>query len=369
MAGAAIGIDLGTTNSVMARFDGGRVRILPNRLGATMTPSVVAIDPDGDGLLTGRPAKEVLALHPGRAAATFKRGIGGDHAYPLHENVFNSVELSACILRSLREDATAAIGAPVESCVVTVPAYFNEEQRFATVKAAELAGLEVLRVLNEPTAAAMAYGVHERDRDAQILVFDLGGGTFDVCVMELFEGTLQVRSTAGESNLGGEDFTRRLVSVALREVGLAFERAEMADPAALGLLAKRCELAKRKLSETESVDVVVPPFAGLLDRSVPIPLPRHEAERAWQPLMRRLLAPTRAAMRAAGVDAEDLDEVILVGGATRMPGVRAFVTEIEPDMGHAGKLRASSPRIRGRTWRRARARRPSSRSFRMTAPP
>ncbi len=326
MARPAIGIDLGTTNSVIALFDGTGVRILPNRLGGLMTPSVVALDPDGDGLLTGRPAKEILALAPERAAATFKRGIGGDREYKLNESAYNAVELSACVLRSLREDASAALGTEVEACVVTVPAYFNEEQRFATIKAAELAGLEVLRVLNEPTAAAMAYGIHERDRDAEILVFDLGGGTFDVCVMELFEGTLQVRSTAGESNLGGEDFTRRLVSVVLHEVGLSFERAEMVDPAALGLLAKRCELAKRKLSESEQVDIVVPPFEGLLDRPVPIPISRDEAEEAWKPLLRRLLAPTKAALRAARLT-KPLDEVILVGGATRMPCVRAFVQE------------------------------------------
>src|SRR5262245_6926480 len=210
-ASPIVGIDLGTTNSSVAIFRDGKVEVLPNALGDPLTPSVVAVDEKGGGLIVGRTAKEIYALHPERGAAVFKRTMGTDVTYPLLGARYGSVELSALVLKSLRADAERALHVPVTRAVITVPAYFDESQRFATMKAGELAGLEVVRVLNEPTAAAIAHGLHRRASDGVLLVLDLGGGTFDVCVMDLFEGALEVRSVAGESLLGGEDFTRRLV--------------------------------------------------------------------------------------------------------------------------------------------------------------
>ncbi len=348
----AIGIDLGTTNSVIARFEEGGVRVLENRQGELMTPSTVALDPDGGGLLIGRPARELLALHPGRAVGAFKRAMGSDEQFSLDMRQHGAVELSACILRALREDAARTLGTEVTGCVITVPAYFNEEQRFATMKAGELAGLNVMRILNEPTAAAIAYGLHRLDKESKFLVFDLGGGTFDVCIMELFEGILQVLSTAGASRLGGEDFTRRLVSWTLREVGTSFEQAELRDIAALGQLYKRCEMAKRKLSDQEDVEVIVPRFMDLLDRDVSVRMMREDAETAWEPLLRDLAGPTRSALMGAKLDPSDLDEIILVGGATRMPAVRRFVESffgrqpvesIDPDLtvAHGAAIQAA----------------------------
>ncbi len=324
----ALGIDLGTTNSAAAILRDGAVVVLENRIGELLTPSVVGLDRETDALLVGRAARELLSMAPDRAVATFKRGMGRDRRYDLGGREHGAVDLSALVLRALKEDASKALGAPVEECVITVPAYFDEEQRFATIKAGELAGLEVLRVLNEPTAAAMAYGMHERDRDAHFLVLDLGGGTFDVCVMERFAGILQVKSTAGESRLGGEDFTRRLVGLALEEVGLTYEGLEVADLAASGRLLRRAEMAKRQLTDADSIELEVPAVKGRLDRPVRLALSRAAVERAWEPLVRRLLAPCRQALRGARLEEDDLDEVILVGGATRMPVVRAFVREL-----------------------------------------
>jgi len=337
----AIGIDLGTTNSAVAVLDGGEVRVLQNELGDTLTPSVVALDRISNALLTGRPAKELFALDPQRAALMFKRGMGREQLYRIVDNEYGAVELSGILLRALREGASAALGHAVTQCVITVPAYFDEEQRYATTKAGELAGLEVLRVLNEPTAAAMAHGLHERAEDSRFLVLDLGGGTFDVCVMERFEGTLQVQSTAGESHLGGEDFTRRLAAHVLKEVGQTYEEIELKYPRAFGLLLKRSELAKRSLSDTDEAEITVPELPGRIDRSVPIRVLREEAEEVWKPLLQRLLAPCRMALRDAGMRPFDPDGVLLVGGATRMPCFRSFAREyfeqeprsdIDPDL-------------------------------------
>lgn len=347
-----IGIDLGTTNSAMAVFENGAVNILKDRCGETLVPSVVALDRSSDALLIGRPAKELLALAPDRAASVFKRSMGQDSQYKFGNRKLSAVELSACVLRSLREDGSSQLERDVSQCVITVPAYFNQEQRFATIKAGELAGFEVLRILNEPTAAAMAYGLHKRDKDCQFLVFDLGGGTFDVCIMERFAGVLQVKSTAGESYLGGEDFTRTLMNAVLEEVGMAFEVIEAKDQEALGILLKRCELAKRRLSTEDEVEIMIPCIKNMLSNEVPFNIDRETVEKIWEPLVQRLLSPCRAAMRGAGTGINDLDEIILVGGATRMPCVRNFVrslfdkkpaSEIDPDLAvvHGASIQAA----------------------------
>ncbi len=328
-AKVAIGIDLGTTNSVAAVMVDGSITVLKNSLDEYLTPSVVALDPQDRSLVVGRAAREILTLAPDKAAAAFKRGMGSDDSWNLGEHKgLGAVELSAMVLRRIREDVSRSLGQDVEHCVITVPAYFDEDQRFATIKAGELAGLKVERILNEPTAAAMAYGLHNAEREMEFLVFDLGGGTLDVCVMELFEGVLQVRSTAGESHLGGEDFTRRLASCALEELGISFEDVEFRDAEAYGRLLRQAEMAKRRLSLEDETEFVIPAIDGITRAPMNLTLDRAAVQTAWKPLLDRIVTPIRAALRGASLRSADLDEVILVGGATRMPCVRDLVRSI-----------------------------------------
>ena len=323
-----VGIDLGTTNSAVAFFDGGGVRVLPNALGEPLTPSVVALDERTGALVVGRTAKDIYGANPELGAAVFKRGMGSELKYSIAGSRHGAVDLSALVLRSLRRDASEALGEDVDRCVITVPAYFNEAQRFATVKAGELAGFVVERIINEPTAAAIAYGAHAATSDGTLVVIDLGGGTFDVCVMDRFEGALEVRSVAGESMLGGEDFTRGLAALALSRAGLAFEQAEIRDFDALVLLLKRAELLKRHLSEHEAGTITVPPFKALRKSPKELQVRREEAEEVFAPLLDRLRGPCRGAVRSAGLNRTDIGDVILVGGATRMACVRDLVTSL-----------------------------------------
>ncbi|MDJ0972986.1 MAG: Hsp70 family protein [Planctomycetota bacterium] len=350
--GPIVGIDLGTTNSTVAVFRAGAVEVFESGLGDPLTPSVVAMDKRGGALLVGRTAKDIYAAHPELGAAAFKRGMGSDLSYSIAGAKYSSVELSSMVLKQLKQDAARTLGREASRCVITVPAYFNEAQRFATRKAGEMAGWVVERILNEPTAAAIAHGVHGKGPDGTIVVVDLGGGTFDVCVMDRFEGALMVRSVAGESMLGGEDFTRRLASLALTRAGATYETAEMNDPEGITLLLKRAELAKRKLSEAESVEIVVPPVRRQLDQPVPVTVSREDAEDAFAPLLDRLRGPCRAAMRGAGLNKTDITEVILVGGATRMPCIQRFVRErfdrapqegVDPDLAivHGAAIQAA----------------------------
>jgi molecular chaperone HscC len=347
-----VGIDLGTTNSSVAVFRNGKVDVLRNALGDVLTPSVVAVDEKGGGLIVGRTAKELYALHPERGAAWFKRTMGTDVTYPLVGARYGSVDLSALVLGALKADAERALHVPVTRCVITVPAYFDEAQRFATMKAGELAGLEVVRILNEPTAAAIAYGLHKRTQDGVLLVLDLGGGTFDVCVMDLFEGSLEVRSVAGESLLGGEDFTRRIAALALGRVGAQYERVEIHAPDALGLLMRRAELAKRALTNDGSATVLVPPIRGATTDPTEVALTRAEAEEAWAPLLERLEPPCRAALKGAKLNRSDVGAMLFVGGATRMPCVAALfrrlferdpMTGVDPDLAvvHGAAIQAA----------------------------
>ncbi|MGC4004978.1 MAG: Hsp70 family protein [Pirellulales bacterium] len=210
-----IGIDLGTTNSAAAYLSPEGPRLIANALGELLTPSVVALDESG-AVLIGRVAKEYAVLHPDRAASVFKRYMGTDRVTKLADRDFTPEQLSSLVLSSLKQDAEAHFGHPVTDVVITVPAYFHDHQRKATINAGKLAGLNVLRIINEPTAAAMAYGFHESGSESVLAVVDLGGGTFDVSVVELFEGTLEVRASAGESILGGEDFTRTIAAQGFR---------------------------------------------------------------------------------------------------------------------------------------------------------
>ncbi|MCE9579883.1 MAG: Hsp70 family protein [Deltaproteobacteria bacterium] len=328
-----VGIDLGTTHSAIGVFEGERVRLFPNPLGDVLTPSAIAIDGKRRGLIVGRTAKDVLAVHPEQGAARFKIDMGRATRYRVGERELDAIELSAHVLDALRADAERALGTPVTRCVITVPAYFDDAQRAATRRAAEIAGFAVERILNEPTAAAIAYGLHKRADESLFGVVDLGGGTFDVCVMELFEGVLQVKGVAGESRLGGEDFTDALAGLLARKAGVA-------PPApgtlAAALLTKRAELTKRALARWTTTEVTL---AGEITGGAParFDISVDEADAIWAPLIDRLHAPMRAALRGAGVEREALADVILVGGATRMPCVQRAIAEAfgRPPIHHA----------------------------------
>ncbi len=244
-----IGIDLGTTNSLCAVFLGDRPRLVPNALGNMLTPSVVGVLDDGQ-VLVGEAARELRVTQPERTASCFKRLMGSDARVEVAGRAFTAPELSSLVLTSLKNDAEKFLGEEVADAVITVPAYFNDNQRKATKVAGELAGLKVRRIVNEPTAAALTYGFHDRNAEKKLIVVDLGGGTFDVTLMEVFEGTLEIISTSGESFLGGEDFTNRLVAVILKQQGLQLELAELQEPLRVARLRQQCEDAKRKLLET-----------------------------------------------------------------------------------------------------------------------
>lgn len=335
-----VGIDLGTTNSAIGLFGPDGVRLFHNALGDVLTPSVVAWDERESRLCVGRTAKDIWAVKAEMAAGLFKRGMGSKRIYTVGPQKLNATELSALVLKSLRDDAERALSCEVTRAVVTVPAYFNEDQRRATREAGRLAGLRVERILNEPTAAAIAHGLHQRQSDGTLLVVDLGGGTFDVCVMDRFEGALEVRSVAGASHLGGEDFTRRIASLALERLSIPYELAEMADPDAIAQLVRSAELFKRKLSTLDKDARLpllnVPPIKGRLDERTPLTLTRDDIEQALEPLLSQITAPIRTALRSAELTRHQIDELILVGGATRLPFFREIVERIVPVQPHAG---------------------------------
>jgi molecular chaperone HscC len=323
-----IGIDLGTTNSAAGHMSEEGPRLIPNALGEVLTPSVVGLDPDGK-LLVGRSAKELQVLHPQRCAALFKRYMGSDWKAELPGRTFTPEELSSLVLRTLKEDAEAHFKEPVTRAVVTVPAYFNDQQRKATLHAGRIAGLKVERIFNEPTAAALAYGFHESREEKLLLIFDLGGGTFDVSVVELFDGTLEVRSSSGESFLGGEDFTRTLAARVLDQRGEPFERAEMDAPALVSRLIQQCEIAKCRLSRQDAAPVRVPNRKGeFTDEAPTVNVSRAQFQTWTNHILARIELPIRRVLGDANLKREDIDEVILVGGATRMPAVIDQVTRL-----------------------------------------
>jgi molecular chaperone HscC len=318
-----LGIDLGTTNSSAAYMTPEGPRLIPNALGEPLTPSVVGIDLRGE-LLVGQAAKDLQVTCPERCASMFKRQMGADWKAELAGHTFTPEKLSSLVLQSLKQDAEAHFGQPVEQAVITVPAYFNEHQRKATIQAGRIAGLQVNRILNEPTAAAIAYGFHESKQDKMILVIDLGGGTFDVSVVEMFEGTVEVRASSGDSFLGGEDFTAALAARVLESQGFVYERAEMESPLMVARMKHVCEWAKRRLSREEEVAVRMPGLQGELIENGPEVRVTREQFNAWtEHILRRIDFPIRRAISDGRLNAAMLDEVILVGGATRMPAVAA----------------------------------------------
>lgn len=314
-----IGIDLGTTNSVVAHLADDGPQIILNAVGERLTPSVVALD-DQKKLLVGRAAKDFQVLNPARAASLFKRAMGTDRDFEIDGRRFKPEELSALVLRTLKEDAEAHFGMPVDRAIITVPAYFNEHQRKATLNAGRIAGLRVERIVNEPTAAAMAYGFHDAKDDKTLVVLDLGGGTFDVSVVELFEGVLEVKASSGENFLGGEDFTRTLAARVLARHNESFERVEYDSPRRISRLLQQCERAKCRLSKEESVVIRLPSRDGeVTDASPETTVTRQEFNQWTDALIARIELPIRRALGDAGLKPADVDEVLLVGGATRMP--------------------------------------------------
>jgi len=316
-----VGIDLGTTNSLIAVWEDGAARLIPNSLGEVLTPSCVSLDEDGT-VLVGRAARERLQTHPDRTAAVFKRYMGSDKAIRLGERSFRPEELSALVLRSLKEDAEAALGRPVSEAIITVPAYFSDAQRKATRAAGELAGLKVERLLNEPTAAALAYGIHQRGSETKFLVFDLGGGTFDVSVLDLFEGVMEVRASAGDNTLGGEDFVLCLVNHFLNHHKLP--AGLKSDAHFMQRLTAQAEAAKRALSDKPGAAIKVLHN----DSEYALEIDEATLERVCAELLRRLRDPVERALRDANLPIQQLDNVVLAGGATRMPLVRKLVARM-----------------------------------------
>lgn len=329
---ATIGIDLGTTNSLAAYWSDDQPVIIPNVLGEHLTPSIVSVEDNGE-IVVGRIAQERLITHPQRTAATFKRFMGTEKVYELGGLSFTPEELSSFVLKSLKADAEAFLGEPVTEAVISVPAYFNDTQRKATKRAAELAGLKVDRLISEPTAAAIAYGLHQELPETKFLVFDLGGGTFDVSILELFEGIMDVKSIAGDNYLGGEDLTELLVAYFLEQHEL---KRDTTDAKLLSLIYKQAEQCKLALGQKSTAGMNVRMDEQMLETNIN----RTEYEKLAQPLLLRLRQPIERALRDASLAPSDLDAVILIGGATRMPLIRNVIarmfgrmpyTNIHPD--------------------------------------
>ncbi len=313
-----IGIDLGTTNSLCACFVDGKSVIIPNRLGEHLTPSVVSVDSEGH-VYVGKTARERGALHPLETASVFKRSMGTDREYRLGSRVFKAEELSALVLRSLKEDAESYLGEAVTEAIVSVPAYFNDHQRKATKRAGELAGLNVSRIINEPTAAAIAHGMG--GEDAKYLVFDLGGGTFDVSILELFGPIMEVHAIAGDNFLGGEDFTEVLSNLFLQSIGISYAALDLKERHDLYFAA---ETAKCAFSEADSVTMRC--RIGDTEHAMALTLAEYEA--ACAALLEKLRKPIERSLRDANVRLDEIDQIVLVGGATRSPVVRRFVTKL-----------------------------------------
>jgi len=313
-----VGIDLGTTNSAIGVMTEDGPRLIPNALGEVLTPSVVGVDSEGK-VMVGRSAREFQVVHPDRCASAFKRHMGTDWSVTIDELVLTPEKLSSLVLGSLKADAEEFLGEPVERAVVTVPAYFNDHQRKATIGAAEIAGLKVDRLLNEPTAAAIAYGFHESTEEKSILVYDLGGGTFDVSIVEMFEGVVEVRSSSGDSFLGGEDFTMALVANVLRQKGMTYEHVEFTQPKMVARLTHLCESAKRRLATERRTTIPMPTEKGEIPAGgEEIILTREQLETWTKSILDRTEVPLRRAMIDAGLREANVHEVIMVGGATRM---------------------------------------------------
>jgi molecular chaperone DnaK len=341
MAEKIIGIDLGTSNSAAAVVIGGRPTIIPSVEGVTLYgkafPSYVAITKEGD-LLVGEPARRQAVLNPEGTVTAWKRKMGTDYKYVIHGKEYTPQQLSAFLLQKIKRDAEAFLGEPVRKAVITVPAYFNDNQRQATKDAGVIAGLEVVRIINEPTAAALAYGLNKLDQEMRILVFDLGGGTLDVTIMEFGQGVFEVKATSGDTQLGGTDMDRALLDYIVenyrRETGIDLRK----DQSAMNRVREAAERAKIELSSMTETEINLPYIA--YDSSGPknlyMRINRATLEQVVRPIVERCRGPVMQALQDAKLSPEDIDKIILVGGPTRMPIVQQFIKEIlgkEPERG------------------------------------
>jgi molecular chaperone DnaK len=333
----AVGIDLGTTNSVVSVLEGGEPTVIPNAEGQRTTPSVVAFSKNGE-ILVGEVAKRQAITNPDRTIRSIKREMGTDHKVDIDGKAWSPQEIAARILMKLKADAEAYLSDRVTEAVITVPAYFDDAQRQATKEAGQIAGLEVLRIINEPTAAALAYGLDKGDGEQTILVFDLGGGTFDVSLLELGDGVFEVKATSGNTNLGGDDWDQRvidhLVTTFKNQHGVDLST----DKMALQRLKEAAEKAKIELSSAQTTNVNLP-FITATEQGplhLELTLTRSEFERMTEDLLDKTRGPFEQAVKDAGFDVSAIDHVILVGGSTRMPMVRKLVTDLAGKEPHQG---------------------------------
>ncbi|ALS21284.1 molecular chaperone DnaK [Paenibacillus naphthalenovorans] len=334
--GKVIGIDLGTTNSCVAVMEGGEAVVIPNAEGNRTTPSVVGFKKDGERIV-GETAKRQAITNPDRTVISIKRHMGTNHKVKIDDKEYSPQEISAMILQKLKADAEAYLGQPVTQAVITVPAYFNDSQRQATKDAGKIAGLEVLRIVNEPTAAALAYGL-EKSEDQTILVYDLGGGTFDVSILELGDGFFEVKATSGDNRLGGDDFDQviidYLVSEFKKEHGIDLSK----DKAAVQRLKDAAEKAKKELSGVLTTTISLP-FITVVDgvpQHLEVNLTRAKFEELSAPLVERTMGPTRQALSDAGLTPDQIDKVVLVGGSSRIPAVQEAVKRLIGKEPHKG---------------------------------
>ncbi|GAB3547045.1 molecular chaperone DnaK [Actinopolyspora lacussalsi] len=337
--GRAVGIDLGTTNSVVSVLEGGESTVIANSEGARTTPSVVAFAKNGE-VLTGQPAKNQAVTNVDRTIRSVKRHMGTDWKTTIDDKEYTPQEISARVLMKLKRDAESYLGEDVTEAVITVPAYFEDAQRQATKEAGQIAGLDVLRIVNEPTAAALAYGLDKGEKEQRILVFDLGGGTFDVSLLEIGEGVVEVRATSGDNHLGGDDWDERIVEWLVEKFKSANGIDLTKDKMALQRIKEAAEKAKIELSSSAQSNINLPYITVDADKNplfLDETLTRAEFERITSDLLERTRKPFESVLRDAGIKVGDIDHVVLVGGSTRMPAVTNLVKELtggqEPNKG------------------------------------
>ncbi|SDU79143.1 molecular chaperone DnaK [Gordonia westfalica] len=336
----AVGIDLGTTNSVVSVLEGGEASVIANAEGSRTTPSVVAFARNGE-VLVGQPAKNQAVTNVDRTIRSVKRHMGeGNWTIEIDDKKYTPQEISARTLMKLKRDAEAYLGEDVTDAVITVPAYFNDAQRQATKEAGQIAGLNVLRIVNEPTAAALAYGLDKGEKEQTILVFDLGGGTFDVSLLEIGDGVVEVRATSGDNHLGGDDWDQRVVDWLVEKFKSQHGVDLTKDKMALQRLREAAEKAKIELSSSQSTSINLPYITVDADKNplfLDEQLSRSEFQRITSDLLERTRAPFQAVIKDAGISVGDIDHVVLVGGSTRMPAVTDLVKELtggrEPNKG------------------------------------
>jgi molecular chaperone DnaK len=333
----AVGIDLGTTNSVVAVLEAGDPVVIPNAEGSRTTPSVVAFSKGGE-ILTGEVAKRQAITNPDRTVRSVKRQMGTDWKKDIDGKNYTAQEISARVLQKLKRDAESYLGDTVTQAVITVPAYFDDAQRTATKEAGQIAGLEVLRIINEPTAAALAYGLDKEGADQTVLVFDLGGGTFDVSILEIGDGVFEVKATHGDTHLGGDDWDQKVIDWLVNQFKAAHGVDLSADNMALQRLKEAAEKAKIELSQVQQTQINLPFITATsegplhLDES----LTRAKFQELTADLLERCRGPFDQAISDAGLSKTDIDHVILVGGSTRMPAVQDLVREFTGKEAHRG---------------------------------